>query len=48
MSDTDSTHEPSDTPQEEQAAPQAEQEAVPIPAQAQTNLAKVRNQKNQN
>ena len=30
MSDTDNTQEPSDTPQEEQVIPQAEQEEVPI------------------
>ena len=31
MSDTDNTQEPSDTPQEEQVIPQAEQVEEPIP-----------------
>ena len=38
MSDTDNTQEPSDTPQEEQVIPHAEQEEEPIPIK--TNKAK--------
>ena len=37
MSDSDNTQEPSDTPQEEQVIPQAEQEEVPIIVKKQIN-----------
>ena len=38
MTDTDNTQEPSDTPQEEQAAPQSEEGAVPLRGKPQENL----------
>ena len=44
MSDTDNTPEPSDTPQEEQVIPQAEQEKVPILVKTKEKLKYLRNQ----